>query len=305
MSFRASCQHIKGRSWTNIQEKWIEAVPTIHPPGAKPDPGISRLQTLIDVKDGLAHGDLVIEVAGLRANALWEAIFLLHKAAHVVRAAQKHAENGFRSWSLFDGYHGAYLAARAVMGLLGVATPNLDGQQVLLDLFPEQPARKQYKGKPLIRYSPHHFRFLKIPQLEQRHLWELFQRVLRQTVADCWNKDSVTALLGLQCEEISRKRNPYLYNSIFWPLDDLHVESHDAFFCRPVRGERNELILSTDHEAFLLELCFVILNLGLDLLSNLSVSAKQLVPEAALLLHTGFANKNRLLQSYFQVAKEE
>src|SRR5262245_6242220 len=136
MAFRAICQHVKERDWRRIKGVWISAAPRIEPTGSKPEPGLEHLEPLLAAFRVANRIELLPDVEGLRQNSLWEAIFLFHKASHVMRAAQSHAIEGFRSWSLFDAYHGAYLAAKSTMAFLGVALSQLDGQWTLLDLFP-------------------------------------------------------------------------------------------------------------------------------------------------------------------------
>ena len=135
--------------------------------------------------------------------------------------------------------------------------------------------------------------------LEQRHLWQLFQRVLRVSSASCLDKSIVEIVLNIDAEEISRRRNPYLYSSTFWPLDDLHTERANESFCLPIRGVQEELVVSLEDEAFLMELCFLITHLGLDLMNDLQKSARQLDAELVL-LKDNFSARNRTYQRFFR-----
>jgi hypothetical protein len=232
-------------------------------------------------------------VEGLRSNALWEAIYLLHKAAHVMRASQSHAAQGFRSWCLFDAYHGAYLAAKSVMGLLGVVIPQLDGQQTVIDLFPVVQEKPRKKDLLLGRESQ--FRILKTGQLDQRNLWELFQRVLRMSTVQCASEGLVQSCVDLDWEDISRARNPYLYRATFWNLDDLHVEAAVAAFATPKYDNQGDLSLSIENEAFLLELCFTVFVIGRSMLKDLASEIAPMAQEFNLLQSADFAARNHLL----------
>lgn len=179
-----------------------------------------------------------------------------------------------------------------------MSAPRFDGQQTLLDLFPEQPTPIRRKAKAPVEDRVHHFLYLRVPMLEQRHLWQLFQRVLRVSSGPCLDKSIVDIVVNVDAEEISRKRNPYLYSPTFWPLDDLHTERADESFCLPSRGVQDELIVSLEDEAFLMELCFLITHLAFDLMKDLQESARQLDAEM-ILLQQNFPTRNRTYQRFF------
>ena len=132
------------RRWEDVRNSWVDHIPTFPAIAARPDPGLEQLLPLlsIPITNSPARQS---DVPGLRANALWEAVFLFHKCSHTNLAAQRLAFQGMQSWCLFNAYHSAYLGAKGIMALLGVALPKLKGQQVALDLF-QGPDAPQQEG---------------------------------------------------------------------------------------------------------------------------------------------------------------
>lgn len=109
------------------------------------------------------------------------------------------------------------------------------------------------------------FRIVRLPSLEQRYLWEAFQRVLRMSVAQCLDKGIRQELLNLSYESISPPRNHFLYEAHFWPLGDLMSDASVE--------EMDSLIgteLDTGDEGFLLRLSFCVYRLFEQLMSDLA-----------------------------------
>ena len=267
MALEHKLDKVRARKWANIRDAWLAHVPDFNSPGSCPDPGLERLPGLKGIPIPKVD-ELPIrreDVEGLRRNALWEAVFLFHKCAHTNLAAQRLGERGMRTWSMFNAYHSAYLGAKGIMELLGVALPNIDGKQVLIDLFPEtKPLRKKGKHQP-VRIDPLYteFQITRLDGLDQRQLWQAFQRVLRVSSVDVWDEDLGRELKGLSHEKITPPRNWLLYKAHFWPLNDLVADATD---------EMSGLVgthLDTDEKGFLLRLCFTVYRLFEQILADL------------------------------------
>ena len=267
MSLKHEWKHIRKRSWKNLRDVWMADIPEFPVPGAPPDPGLEHLSPLqaIDIP---VVGDppvLVQNVDGIRRNALWEAVFLFHKCAHANLAAQRLGQQGMHSWCMFNAYHSAYLGAKGIMELLGVALLNLDGKRVAIDLFP-QPKNLSQKAAVRLRTSPqfHEFLVIRLGYLGQSELWEAFQRVLRITSADCIDESLAKELKSIPYGKFSPPRNHFLYQAHFWPLDDL---MSDATF-----EKMNNLMgteLHAEEQGFLLRLSFTVYRLFEQFMSNL------------------------------------
>ena len=160
------------------------------------------------------------------------------------------------------------------MALLGVAMPNLK-VQVAIDLFPGPATTKKSpmirkalkKARPQLVPSTEVTEFLivRLGKLDQRYLWEAFQRMLTVTRCNCWDMRLRQNLLNLSYEAITPPRNSYLYKAHFWPLSDLMVDASASDFNTLIGTE-----LDVNSEGFLLRLCFTVYYLFDQLMRNLA-----------------------------------
>jgi hypothetical protein len=271
MPYTAKWQKLGEREWDEIRDAWLADVPNFPSIGAAPDPDLEHLSTLIavDLPDANPGHKLVPDVPGIRRIALWEAVFLFHKCSHTNLAAQRLGQLGMHSWCMFNAYHSAYLGARGIMALLGVALPLLN-RQIAIDLFikPETKTKQKAQQARRMRGLPQfeEFRLILIPGVVgQTDLWEAFQRVLKKSVAPCLDKGIRQELLKLHHESISPPRNSFLYEAHFWPLADLMsdatVEEMDSLI---------GTVLEAGDEGFLLRLSFCVYRLFEQLMSDLA-----------------------------------
>jgi hypothetical protein len=267
MSQKHRWDYIRKRSWDTVRDAWMTDIPNFPSPGAPPDPGLEHLIPLQAIKIPEVTEPPVrsADVEGIRRNALWEAVFLFHKCAHANLAAQRLAQQGMHSWCMFNAYHSAFLGAKGIMELLGIALPNLGGKQVAIDLFPEpeKPRKKIVKG---LRASPefHDFLVIRLRLIDQSELWEAFQRVVRITDADCIDINLSKELTGVPYDKFSPQRNHFLYQAHFWLLDDLMADA-------PL--DRLDNLFGTDLDindrSFLLRLSFSVYHQFEQLMTNL------------------------------------
>ena len=257
-------QNFVTRNWEEVRDAWLENVPNFPSVGAKPNPDLEHLQPLLDIELPIDH-DRFPDIAGLRTIALWEAVFLFHKCSHTNLAAQRLGRQGMHSWCLFNGYHSAYLGARGIMALLGVALPDLKGRQVAIDLCPE-PVKKKKTNRPLGSPQFQEFIIVPLPHLDQRDLWQAFQRVIRVSRAACWDIGLRTELLGVSHERISPPRNHFLYKAHYWPLGDLASDVQPSDMTNFFGTE-----LDAEDPGFLLRLSFAVYRLFEQLMNDLAV----------------------------------
>jgi hypothetical protein len=265
MSLRPKFRNIEARRWDDLRDAWLQHVPAFSGPGAKPDPGLDRLGPLQEVSlpENKARFQ---DVSGLRTNMLWEAVFLFHKCAHSHLAAQRLAHMGMHSWSMFNAYHSAYIGARGVMALLGIGLPFLpNGGQLLIDVYPQPESSKDLKKLKLGLWQFHEILIVRLPHLDQRGLWEGFQRALRISDVPCWDKMIYEELLNVAHESITKPRNGFLYKAAFWPGEDLLVDGTDVEFARYMGTD-----LDGEHKGFLLRLSFDVYRLFEQLINNLA-----------------------------------
>ena len=262
MSLRAKWQKLGSRNWEDVRDSWLADIPLFPGIGARPDPGLEQLLPLLEIDIPDSH-DRFPDVTGLRTNTLWEAVFLFLKCSHTNLAAQRLGLQGMHSWCLFNAYHSAYLGARGMMSLLGVALPNLRGRQVAIDIYPEPQRRRPSRsfGSPQFE----EFLIVPLPPLDQRRLWEAFQRVLRMSNAQCWNASLRDELLALSFKEITPPRNHFLYQAHFWPLNDL-VSDVASTNLTDLFG----MELDAEDQDFLLRLSFSVYRLFEQLMADLA-----------------------------------
>lgn len=252
MSWETLWKAILDREWQVIRGEWLSHLPTKMAVCSRPDPPLSQLVNLSDHFRGINEPTLIEDVPGIRRAAFAEALFLFHKGLHVLRAAQRHANEGMPSWSLFSAYHSAYLTTRSVMYLLGVTFPLVDGKQYIIDLFP-QIKLKHTRGKRTLGAGDfENIKVIPSPKIEQRYFWGTFQRIVRLAKVPVWDEKLVSCILGLSWERISPARNRFIYNPIFWPFDDL-IDGLPSDLVMELASEED---LEPDRLSFLFSLAF-------------------------------------------------
>lgn len=245
----------------------MQDVPVFPAVGAPPDPGLEGLASLqaIEVPTAAEGAVRMADIEGARRNALWEAVFLFQKCSHTNLAAQRLGQVGMHSWCMFNAYHSAYLGARGILGLLGVALPRVKGSQVAIDFFPQPDS---YRPGKRLATEFQECLVLSLGQLDQRYLWEAFQRLLNVTDIACVDLSVKQALLDLPYDEITPARNSFLYKAHFWPLGDMTVDL-DVTALQALVGTS----LDTEDEGFLMRLSFSVYKLFEQLIQNLGESS--------------------------------
>jgi hypothetical protein len=265
---RAFLQDLPRRNWSTVRDTWIPYLPT-GSTSQKPVPGLEKLPPLLDLEitgSVTKFGD----VPGLRSNALAEAIYLYHKAAHVKASSESLSNEGLQSWSMFNAYHCAYLAAKSVLALFGISIVYLK-RQVVIDLFPEAPAptsRKRPVGQP----ESSEFAILPVTRLDQQDIWLILKRMVNVTTVPCWDQRLTKQVKKLDETKITPPRNHFLYKAIYWPLEDLIAPL--TFNADRFLGEG----LDESTDGFLLTLAFAIFKLLEDLLTDLATASENTLP---------------------------
>ncbi len=305
-SYRSKWQKFSKREWSELRDDWVAYVPTFPTIGARPDPGLENLASLVKIDLPSVNPGYKREpnVEGVRRNVLWEAVFLFHKCSHTNLAAQRLGQQGMHSWSMFNAYHSAYLGARGIMALLGIALPKLKGEQTAIDLFIKPESRTKLKNLRALGLSQfQEFLIVRLPRVEQRFLWEAFQHVLEISQADCLNPSLRRELLNLSFEDITPPRNHFLYQAHYWLFNDL---TNDA------SGNELDVLVGTSldpsDEAFLLRLSFSVYCLFEQLIRDLaenSTAIKMQIDGSRFLLGSDVPETERykafLSQAFLQV----
>lgn len=276
------------RLWPDLYGHWLSVAPDHLLNGLGPQEGIGELLTVKDVAKRVdpQHGlRLTAEDApsGLREGVLLEAVYLLHKAAHVLGAAQCHLKQGMWSWSLSGGYQSAAFSMRSITMLFGAVVVEVhDGGKYLVDVWapPTGNTKKALAAPPGVL-----FRLAK--RADHKALWTLFLRLLEVvTVSEAvWPAQYVSQLQDFAPKDFSRQRNHLHYRATHWPQEDLHSCLAAGEFGSPERvlpGGPN-LELNPDQEDFSIALGGVLLSLGIRLLRDLSRGSAVLGTELVLI----------------------
>ena len=264
-TWRRTWKKFPSRTWEAIRDSWIAHVAVLSTVGARPNPGLQDLAPLISIVTSDSTPDVRFQdVPGIRTNAMSEALYLFHKCSHTHLAAQRLAVQGMHSWCLFNAYHSAYIGARGIMALLGVAFPKVSGVQIAIDLFPESNQSKTSQKRDGVRFDE--FVIFRLPMLDQRRIWQGLQRTLRVSRAQCWVEALTDEILSIDYEDISPPRNHFLYQAHYWPFDDLTEDCVDERLAVTVMRK-----LDAGEGGFLLRLNFLIYRLFEELIRDLAM----------------------------------
>ena len=202
------------------------------------------------------------ELQGIRLAILTEAIFLAHKAAHVLGASQVHAEKGMISWSTSSAYYSAFFGMQAILRFLGVAAVDVQSKDYLIDIWPTD------KATINIHKATRSF--------QHREKWGIFQRLLRVAdISSVWPSKPVVEIREIGTAEFARPRNRLYYDLHFWPLSDLHN-------CLVWSPEPNTELLP-ESDGFPIILAFTVFGLSYRLIHDLATKAPLIADELAII----------------------
>lgn len=245
---KSELQKLRGRDWSAIREAWLSFVPVFPKLGALPDPSSDDLLDALGFSAPTATPVRLQEITGIRAAVLWEAVCLYQKAKCTNVAARELLNSGFQTWSLFNFYHSAYLAAKGTMYLLGVTVPLVKSKRCILDIF--APPEDDRNGKKIKAESLTDFVAIPLPGLDQHQLWGWFQRLLASTRSVPWDKVLAREVhLITESRDFVRQRNYLLYRPGEWIADDLLSPLQAPWNNPPKYG------LDTEDASFLAGLC--------------------------------------------------
>lgn len=271
------------RSWEELLIRWVEFIPDIDPPGSQPDVSLSTLMQTnyapftkeVFEKESGAH---YLETKGVRKIVLREGIFLLHKACHLLRNAELDISHGVITWSLSEAYQSAYYGAQAILSFLGVAYTDINGKSMLIDLWPAQIRLAGQKPKP--NRQQELSQFVKTVFIEQRHLWNLFQRILFISEVSVWPEKILSVFRNLDTKKYPKQRNIIHYSKHRWLNEDLYKSVKDQAF-----GKSNDSLNKySEVSDYSFAIGAGILFMGIKLISSLSTITGKLGGEVQLLM---------------------
>ena len=279
---------ISRRSWEKLSVRWLDDIPTINPPGTPPESCVADVPGLPDLGLKIFHqaklpkgeNDVVTafeELPLLRKLMFHEAVYLLHKARHLLGAAEFHARDGLRTCSLSTGYQSALLSAKAISALLGIYVVEVENRTLVIDVFPGVAKDSAQYVRSAFYFRGHKF--------DHKATWELFQRVAAvSSVEDSvWPKSAISKLRVVDVKDFSKQRNQLLYNNIAWMGIDLNDFDLSSGFGDILYWGKSNKDINFDRKDISLVLALYVLKLGLALLQDIETVSKKLSNELNIL----------------------
>jgi hypothetical protein len=213
--------HIPERGWDDILNEWRAA--------GFPDE-LDELFVLSAATEAIAREALigatqpfVFSFPGKFVAGFNDTLASALKSANVLQCARDSFFSGYASWASVEAYHVALLAAKALLGMLGVYIVKIGEYFCVLDVFPfgrEARDRRNFAkqhGNPI---DPAKLIFrAKGDPIEQRHIWTVLRRVLRVTSFGAGEERYASTLLSIKDKGLGRSRNETLYQNVGWPFD--------------------------------------------------------------------------------------
>lgn len=286
------------RRWDYIRGTWLKHLPIIAPAGAQPDRTIADLvgELVPDIPTTNNHVQEFSFPSGeIPALLAREAIYWLHKALHILGAAECHADGGMPTWSLSSAYQSAYFSARASMAFLGVGVAELEKVSFLVDVSHDMQLMSPREYAAVGAFSDD-ARFYTLGVLfDHRQIWHLYQRVLRVTTRVPWPEPLNSYLGQLNVAEITKQRHLLHYQLRGWVFDDLFdfVFAHE--FDRTSPSGSGRTLFDSDKPEFTFVLAVALLRTALDPFVDICRYSNRLADEEALLIASLPAERHPIL----------
>lgn len=259
------------RTWSDVASDWLGWLPSQVDPVAPPEDTLNDSEIVrlalseISDSDSTSH---VLEVNGVRELVFLEGLFLFHKAANVASAAEAHANLGMLTWSLSSAYHAAFFGAKAISRFLGVATFSVNSTGWIVDVFPASPDAGPKQRDVEVLAERALFRRTTPVRMEQRHEWQVLQRLMRATkFTDGALQALQSGVANLDFKDMGRQRNRIHYGNNTWNFDDLYKPATEAGY--GLRSEPLELKLERDSGDFSMLLSSAVLEFAHRLLTSI------------------------------------
>ena len=273
MDLESAVKKINHRNWSELSAKWLSYIPNMNPAGGVPDTSVSDYLNFQGIGERLAENDIHCfreEVPKTRELLFLEGTYLLHKASHVIGAAESHAKSGIQTWALSSAYQGAMFGSKAIMNMFGINLSEHNHKGLIANVWPEPVKLSSKQIRSGIKNDPD-MEFLLIDhRIDHRNLWRIFERLLNVLKIDVWQPDHVKALRKLNIADYSWQRNQIHYHDNVWICDDLYEFASDDNFGIPSNGILKALDFSKNTKDFSMVLALLILKLGFLLFESIA-----------------------------------
>lgn len=285
--FSSAIGKIQGKDWTLIKTESISSIPIISEAGRAPEETIDKMSELENLFKQIRSAEKSAQ-PNERLNIVFDkpmpivarqycfhqGLFLLHKASHILSAAELHCDQGILSWSLSSAYQSAFLGVKSILYLLGLAIVPFENDFYLLDLWRKIEKEDQNITAGIIRFNY---------KIGHRNIWELFTRILNSYTIDVWPREITERLAAYSEQDFAKQRNELHYWSASWLYDDLHQFQIDPTFGYYPNGIKTGLAEFQLQSDFSLVLAQVILNLGIRLIDDISTETNAIRLERELI----------------------
>jgi hypothetical protein len=280
MSFEKKLKRVSQRDWAAIKDLWVGYSGHLNGSG-QPPPSLADeiLSRLIEPKNLPLEGERRFETPLLRDALLSEAVFGLHRAAHVLGACEVHVDAGILTWSISNAYHSAFLALDSVLKFLGICIVTVDNVQMVVDVWPEPPSglsnsqRRRYglgSDTNIVRHD----------RLDHYHRWHVLQRAINTLKSPPVSRELVNLLCSFGSKSFARQRNELHYLGR-WYFDDLFAATPTGTFCTADNVDAVIAGLSEESQEFSYFLAAALVYFAQQLLAGIA----QKSPAAELELH--------------------
>jgi hypothetical protein len=276
------------RQWKIVRNSWAAFVPLIDPPGSRP---------AITLATFLEDSEILVPVS-VRRNQLTglktsrgevpeiifrEAVYWLHKALYVLGASETHINTGLPTWSLTVAYQSAFFSARSIIGFLGVSVTEVNGVTFCGDICRDVQGIRPKRAMEMGAFDEEVSFYTIGIRFEHRHVWSLFQRILRVTSCDVWPDGWANYFAQLKVSEITKQRHGLHYRLTYWVEDDLYTFLHPDGFCEVSPSGNNRTLFDSERTNFSLTVALSITRLALVLFSDLCQITNRLSDESRLI----------------------
>ena len=210
-----------------------------------------------------------------------EAVYWMHKAVHVLGAAELHVESGLQTWSLSAAYQCAYFAARAILAFFGVSVAELNKISIAVDLCRDmQGVRPQRLSTEGAFGEQIEFRSVGI-LFDHRQVWQLLQRVLKASSCDVWPTGWCDFLSHADIATITKQRHGLHYHLTYWVVDDLHQFVYTDEFKKVKPQGAGRTLIEPEQSNYSLALGTMMTRMALKLFHDTSRLTNRLANERA------------------------
>ncbi len=217
---RATDKNIFGRKHADVTERWN----AVYSEAAADE--VSLKDYLAEIwEPGSIDPSLpgqYLNAPGVESNALSDLIKLKLKADMAWESTGVLFDSGRVSWSTVDAHHASVLYAKYVAGVCGVFVIRHGETWHFVDVFPdlksgnrkrENAFRQHTRGtqKPVTVVSNKNYK------VDQQHVWDLFQRMMRILNTDRLDQREQTWIQNFKFKGYQSVRNQIFYTSHYWP----------------------------------------------------------------------------------------